>query len=178
MVVTYGVALDVGLASVTQTNVQNLQAAFYDSVKAFVSTQYQITQTEIKYRIGVGEELSVAIWVETQGMSDVSLAVPQNTSYLIQKRSGTAGRRNRGRLYLPGVAEGNVDHKGLLTSATVSTINTALSGWLAKFATTIGFVDSMVILHSSGISATPAPTVVNALVVDPVVATQRRRLRR
>lgn len=92
-----------------------------------------------------------------------------NVSVLVKKTTGIAGRKNRGRMYVAGIIEGDrldseVDANGL-------------AQWQASadaFLDKLG-ADSlpMVILHNS----LDAPTVVDALVVEARLATQRGRLR-
>jgi hypothetical protein len=108
---------------------------------------------------------------------DVSIAatvsqelVAPNTAYLVRKATALAGRKHRGRMYLPGVTEPSIDSVGQLTSSKV----TELQGALNSFVSEAGVANfTLAILHND----TTAPTVVTALTIQPRVATQRRRLR-
>lgn len=98
--------------------------------------------------------------------------LPQNCAYLIHKNSGLGGRKNKGRMYLPGVAELSCDHAGNLDSGTI----TGLNAGLATLFTNLGNIEALgapVILH--GDAATPTPIV--SFTADTRIATQRRRLR-
>jgi hypothetical protein len=116
----------------------------------------------------------------SQNGSETQTVVPQNTAYLIRKRTDAAGRRGRGRIYLPGVREDQVDAVGVVTTAKVGSFNTSFAAWRTALVTAVGARHyPPVILHrSEGAGIEPAPTPVVTLVCDARVATQRRRLRR
>jgi hypothetical protein len=178
MAVTYGVAIDAGGVTNAAALGDELHEAFYAAVKDQLPTTWTLYQTELKWRdVGVAD-LMVQIHVEPKAMVAAGAALPQNVAGLIHKLSASAGRRNRGRFYLPGLREGEVSDTGLVNSGSVTGINNALATWLAKFGALIGQVDAMVILHSTGISGAPTPTPVTQLLIDAKVATQRRRLRK
>jgi len=98
-------------------------------------------------------------------------AVVPNTAGLVKKSTALGGRKGRGRFYLPGLPEGNVDSGGSIDSALVTAINTDLATFLATLATN---GSPMVLLHSD----LTTPTLVTSLSLEVVAATQRRRLRR
>lgn len=105
-------------------------------------------------------------------------APPQNTAVLVQKRTALGGRRNRGRMYLPGfTVETQVTSRGTLDGAALTAKQEVINEWAAALTTPGGGLISMppVILHSE----VPAgPTPITEFRVSGVVATQRRRLRR
>lgn len=90
--------------------------------------------------------------------------------YLIRKTTGTAGRKNRGRMFLPGCNESNVDGNGRVASDIQLELNTRLGAWAAD---ATGADAEFVILHNSSSD----PTTITSLACQSVVATQRRRLR-
>lgn len=103
----------------------------------------------------------------------VGALVPQNTAVLVTKLTNTAGRRGRGRMYVPGTAtEDAVNNVGTLTPTAVSTRQTEINDWFARL---VAEGHTPVVLH-----ATPPPTgtPITGFVVQSMVATQRRRLRR
>ncbi len=90
-------------------------------------------------------------------------------SFLIRKRTGFAGRKFRGRMYVPCVLETDVDDVGNL-SGTAQTL-------LATFASAVqgpatSHITQMVLLHSD----TTDPTPIIDFTIEKMVATQRRRL--
>lgn len=97
-----------------------------------------------------------------------------NWSLLVRKRSALGGRRNRGRFFLPPVAqsEASIDQTGTLNGTVTTSEQTR---WTAFRTSMISAALPPVILHST----TPfTPAVVTAFEVQSLGATQRRRMRR
>lgn len=116
---------------------------------------------------------NVAIEERTIGLAGVqpgTLLTPQ-VALLIQKITGLAGRQNRGRMYMPTLAEDNVDDGGFLIAGALSAFQAAADQFDSDLDLS---AVPMTILHTS-----PAvtPSQVSSLQVSPKVATQRRRLR-
>lgn len=112
----------------------------------------------------------------TQGPANAgnpATGLTSNTAVLVQKLSAVGGRRNKGRMYVPGINPEAVDNAGFLTGVDLAAWNTAFNN-LYLGVTSGTFLDNPVIFHSVG---DPTPTVVTDLDVDPRVATQRRRMR-
>lgn len=99
--------------------------------------------------------------------------LPNNCAYLIRKNTTLGGRRNRGRMYLPGVLETNASPSGVLTAASITTAQTAVNLLLVGPLST-GNVDQAALLHQVG---SPTPTQVVSFDVQSQIATQRRRMR-
>lgn len=104
-------------------------------------------------------------------------ALPANCTYLIQLKTGLAGRRNRGRMYPPAVPESDVDSLGKLSTAVGSRLDTVrvkletlAAGGIANTN-----IQGFYILHSNELIP---PTLVTAVIPIGSVATQRRRLSR
>jgi hypothetical protein len=96
-----------------------------------------------------------------------------NVAILVHKVTPLGGRAGRGRMYIPGVQESEVDTSGNLTTPFVTGINAEL----ATFWSTLNSDDTPpVILHNVG-SPLTTPTPITDFNCDPRVATQRRRLR-
>lgn len=95
-----------------------------------------------------------------------------NVAALVQKRTGVGGRRNRGRWYQPPVnfLETEVDEFNLLSTTRRDDMQTRYDVALAAMDLD-GY--GIYLLHSQP----GAPTRVTSLVVQRLVATQRRRLR-
>jgi len=125
-----------------------------------------------------GDPLSVEGTVTfSTGAGGASL--PSNCAVLFKKTSATGGRKGRGRFYLPwSVADSGVNDIGQIDPGDVPEYQALADSFLEDLAS-----DSppapMVILHDSeGAGIEPSPSVVLALTVDPLIATQRRRLGR
>lgn len=103
--------------------------------------------------------------------------VPSNTTWLLRKRSSLMGRANQGRMYLPGVPEASVNASGEVDPSVRTALQTlVISGFNAAI-----IEAPMVLLHRNPLDPDDytgdTPTVVNQLIVDGRVATQRRRMR-
>lgn len=92
-------------------------------------------------------------------------------AYLVKKNSALGGHEGRGRMYLPGVTESFIGSDGALDSTQQGLLQTEVNEFFAGL-TLAGY--PAVILHNSATSPTPITTAI----VQAVIATQRRRLRR
>jgi hypothetical protein len=105
-----------------------------------------------------------------------------NVAYLLQWRTGRAGRGANGRSYLPGVTEGSIDGMGRLVAAVRQSITDRaelLRGDLGAATDAIhpGTPLDMVVVHGpKGVPAAASSSVVVAGRCSNLVATQRRRL--
>jgi len=99
-------------------------------------------------------------------------ASPQN-AWLVHKVTALGGRAGRGRMYIPGVQESEVDPSGVLSSAFVTGAQAAVDDFLTDLGTALLIP---AVLHGAG-SPLTTPTTIIGLTVDNQVATQRRRNR-
>ncbi len=181
MAITYGVGIDTATPPVDAAAAAGELGQFFATrLLPLLPPAVQLTSTEVKWQT-VAPPADPVIGASTLGAAGggnggVNL-LPQNCAWLIHKRTAFAGRRGRGRLYLPGPAEGEVDNLGQVGIATQNSWNGALSSWRTDISGSASFL-GMCILHGPGVSAVPAPYFVSSLSLDPVIATQRRRLRR
>ncbi len=178
MAVTFGVESAGADAANASTIAQGLHNAFFDAFDALLPTVYSLLQTEVRFNVGGSADLVVGIHVEPKTFLNSTPPVPQNSAYILQKRTNLSGRRNRGRLYLPGVGEVLVDAAGKMSATAITGVNGDAAGWLNAIKTTVTGITNMVVLHSTGISGAPPPTIVQQLLLDPILGTQRRRLRK
>lgn len=147
-----------------------VKTAWVDSViMAFFANTTIVTGILVKNGpndVGPAATLGVSL----PGASGSAQAAP-NVAVLAHKVTGIGGRHGRGRMYLPGIPEGNVSAGGALDATIQANLTTNLGTFLVKLeAADI----PMTLLHSDAF--TPVP--VEDLIVDATVATQRRRLRR
>ena len=165
--------LDISGASVTQEEVANLAIAGWDAeIAPWISDGFVLTSVLVKYgpdATGPSVEIGATVNGEHAGVG-----APPNVAYLVQKQTASGGRAGRGRMYIPGVPEGEVTAAGVLSS----TVRNGLSAGLEAFATAFEAVGcSPVVLHQPG-SPLLTPTEITNFLVSPSVATQRQRLRR
>ncbi len=185
MAITYGLSVVTTFPTPTdaQTIAANLHTEFTTRiVTPLMSNAYTCTQTEIQLVQTSGTAPQVYVSASAVVGGSTSPVAPQNTAFLIQKRTAKSGRRGRGRFYLPGVQETNVDAAGQVLAAHLSTANSAFAGFLTAANNIVG-VDDLVLLHQLTPPATnpatlPAPDKILSLIMDSRVATQRRRLRK
>lgn len=99
--------------------------------------------------------------------------LPNNCAILFKKVTASGGRRFRGRMFIPGVAETSVGETGILAPALVTIANTAALA-LRTNLVALSTVDSLQLLHAD--AAVP-PTLITTLTAQTRIATQRRRMR-
>lgn len=99
--------------------------------------------------------------------------MPLNNSALISKVTGVGGRRNRGRMYVPGVPEASYENNGQLDV-------TAQVGWQSNLDAVFDLAAALappatpVLFHETApFTVTP----ITALLIVPLIASQRRRIR-
>lgn len=112
------------------------------------------------------------------GSGGATNTLANNCAVLVKKATGLGGRWNRGRSYVPPfmVFQDQVDSKGFLSSTWHTANDTKILSWLAWDAADLTGPQP-VILHDSAVAGAPLPTVIVNHVIDPRIATQRRRLR-
>lgn len=176
------------LDSSAGTVAQSARLAFSGSTLPARLTD-DVAVTEVRAKLGpdaTGDFASVTgSWPGTQATT----SMPPQVATLVRKVTASGGRRGRGRMYFPGVPETGVDDAGVISGAGVTAWTTALADFLG--ALTANDVP-MFLLHDPATIWTlvngqprrvptsdpiPEPDLVTSLVVDPKVATQRRRLR-
>ena len=176
MAVTYGIEVEATAdPQVVATECRNAFAPVMEQM----SDQYRLNVTEVLLQKGpssVPPEVGINA---TQAIgTDNRPPVPQNTAFLIKKRSSVAGRSGGGRFYLPGVVEAAVDAIGQVEPVFLGLQNARLVT-MKNALLSAPQTNGMVILHDSlSAAAVDPPHTVTSLVMDARVATQRRRLRR
>lgn len=120
----------------------------------------------------------------------------RNTAVLFEKQTQQAGRGKQGRMFLPGlVADIKVDRNGAIDPTILAGLVTAADDWHGAIVGGTEVVN-VVLFHADYVRdpSVPydptekfqtmmvnpnanTPTIVSGFLVDPVVATQRRRLR-
>lgn len=179
MVCTFGVG---GLvdAALGQDAVDTFATLWSTEIMDIVCSSYVFTGAELAAHITPADETDdLAVFVSSAFSTaggNTAAATPQNTAYLIHKRTAIAGKRYRGRVYLPGVGEPSVSPTGAVTGDLLTDIPTkfaALRTGMASNGT------PLCLLHQAeAVMDAPAPTEITAFQLDAIVATQRRRLRR
>jgi hypothetical protein len=145
-----------------------------DAFKAFYDSDWNVGPTKTYYAGGGTLFLSEDPTTET-GTDVASVYASDNVAYIIQKKTASLGRAFRGRAYMPGVIESQVDEAGTVNPAQVTGFNTALGTFLTNFNADAD-VDYMALLHVEPTG--DLPTAITSLSLASKVGTQRRRIRR
>lgn len=93
---------------------------------------------------------------------------------LLHKSTAFAGRKFRGRMYIPDILDSQCDSVGNLNASAVAKLQAIADAWFGLSAAD-ALIHAPQILHGDGITA---PTEVVAISVEGKVATQRRRFSR
>lgn len=170
---TRWMACTFGYTAADEPTTAELNGLFADFKAAYdteMDTNYVIERINSRYQVSPS---TVIVGQSTSGrlaMAGGTAGASPNVAVLVKKTTGVAGRKNRGRFYLPGVIESQLDDLGKLTT-------TARNNWQAD---SLAWFNSMTthdlnpVINHSDLSV---PTTVDAYDVQELVATQRRRLR-
>lgn len=148
---------------------QFFHEAFDQYLMDYLSSGLTLIETLVKW--GPNDTGPFAVWgAAVPGRASATTITP-NVAYLINKSTALGGKANRGRMYLPGAPEQDLNPDGTLGAGVAAAVNPDLMLWHADLA---GNGTEMVVLHNGP----SAPTPVTFLNLNPRAATQRRRLRR
>jgi hypothetical protein len=99
-------------------------------------------------------------------------SAPPGVAAVCKKTTALGGRKHRGRFYMPGLLENRVNPSGDIDSDYVEDIQTELDAMITYLDETGGL--PMVLLHNDA----TAPDVIERVVCEVTVGTQRQRQRR
>jgi len=159
-----------------QEEANALHTAFKAEVLPTMTNDY--TSVGVTWYRSAGSDVPIVITSTTAAQVGPGSAagLPQNCAMLVRKRTDLAGRRGRGRLYLPGLEEGLVNELGVITGTAVDAFQAQFNEWHAAL---VALPLPPVVLHrSEGAGVEPPPTPITSFSVDATIATQRQRLRR
>jgi hypothetical protein len=165
--VTYGISTTGSVGSDDPSHLHAVWAA--GPVTDMAATTSHITTTVIKGPRPTGATVSYTQVIAGGGLAQG--AGPQE-AWLGIKQTGVGGRKFKGRFYLPGVPEANVNSGGFLTGSEPADMQAQVDEWLAALA-----ADELgpYLLHED---VGTDPTLIVTVSVETLIATQRRRLRR
>lgn len=193
--VSYAIALPaVDVAGLTAA-ADACATEFNDAWQPVLSNEYVIGPTLVTGSPDDGD-LAVESLAGIGAGADADPPPPSNSAVLIEKRTAQRGRQHQGRMFFPGIVdEDAVGSGGGISTVVVAALQVVAGDWASGLVAHAD-VGEIVILHTDFIRnpavahddvdnvayriANPiadTPTVVTAVVVDPVLATQRRRMR-
>ena len=154
------------------TVAENLWNAHGQSILAALSAS--VTQVKATAQEAVSK--SYGEFTGSVAGSQGAAMTPANTAYLVHKIPASGPRRTYGRAFIPGPVETDVDAAGNLTQTRIDVMNTETEDFhdLIK-AFGAGWDLGMIRFTTGGVFDSFRPLA--SLSCDPVVATQRRRMR-
>jgi hypothetical protein len=162
----YSSAQDVAVSVAAITATELCPATLMASGYTFVGVTAYVQQDA--FGAEVGESL-----VNIAGSGGWS-ALPNNCAVLVRKRTASAGRQGRGRLFLPPyrIGEDDVDLAGVIDGGAIGSLQSEIDDWVLALETAFTG-DDLVLFHQDG-----DPTPITSWGVDNKLATVRRRMRR
>nr|CRY96200.1 hypothetical protein [uncultured prokaryote] len=177
---TFGVATDLASFS-PQEHADHVGLAWVTSILDGQSDDLTFASATCRFGQDGGDDLIIdSDLIPYSGGSNTE-KLPQNCAVLVRKNTSLGGRKNRGRLFIPSLASDSVvSMTGVIDPTAVATFQGRMDDFVDYLNTdpvTAGLSTPMVILHAPSVVLVD-PTPVTSLTVQPMIATQRRRLRR
>lgn len=164
-------------ANLTQADVGRIANLLRDGLAPRYDNSWLLGPTHVVENQG-GPPFNV--WDDTgteAGTHAVAAYAPPAIALIITKQTGLAGRSFRGRLYMPGVDEDNIDETGAINGAEVNAWQTSIDN-LRTALLADAAVDDLILLHSEGNPNAGIPTVITSFTVRNIVGGMRPRQRR
>jgi len=147
-----------------------------------MSDQWTTTTFKVTYRADSSSTYTVTLADAIAG-ADADTGEDAQVCYLINWVSGDARRGGKPRTYIPGVENSAMLDRARLNTTFQGNYNTAIDSWLAAFPFTVSSGHATALVEMSFVNAkadrvTPVAIPIVSGHVNPVVATQRRRVDR
>lgn len=152
--------------------------SFAETIGLQLHTSSTVTGVNLLVGQDGPDRLVVRVNLNEPGQTS-SAMLPQNCAALYDKGTARAGRRGKGRMFLPNVLkEAGVNNVGVIDSNDLADLQLQATAFLDILTGPAPLAQStpMVLLHNTGPGST-VPDVVTSLRVQNVISTQRRRLR-
>lgn len=175
--VTYAIT-ELGDPEDYPTLVGDLSSYWEDNVLAFLPADTQMSGIQLRIGTGDPEPLTLFYPLAIAGLGS-GTTLPQNCAVLITKQTSRPGRTGKGRLFWPTIIEAEVNGLGLIAGSYRDTLQGAWDNLFVahRDGASPGTAHPMFLLHNEGVPGGSSPTEITGLQVDPVISTQRRRLR-
>lgn len=162
------------ITGVGQVEADRIANVFRDQLKVLWDNQWDVGP--VNFSFGPAPYVVLEGAGVESGTAVAAVYAPPAVAISCTKRTNIAGKRFRGRFYLPGVPETLVEEDGALSVSYLADVQTALDALMVALEadTAIG---NLFLLHDSSTPAT-APTRIFKLLARTPVATIRKRQRR
>jgi len=169
-----------GFRSEIVPNVNQVDDIFDNRMDGFLSNLCVTTTTvgPLRTRYQEGDDVILVDGTHSDQGTQGAPAICGNVSALATKSTGLAGRRNRGRMFLPGLPRARLETTN--DSFWGAAVVTDIVDWLEDIATGMSIFQWTPVIHHRGSDDPPvAPTHTDivAFGAQQLVATQRRRIR-
>lgn len=172
---TIAIATDID-GTIDQAEMASIANIFRDNLTPLYDNSWIIGPVDVTYNIS--GTLHQANDTGTEAGTDSSTAYASPVvSHVVQKRTGLVGKAHRGRLYLPGVPEGDVDEAGTLAGSRVNDVTGFLTQLKDNLVATAQ-ITKTVLLHDENTPGALPPDTVLEWLCTTVVGTMRPRQRR
>jgi hypothetical protein len=166
--IVYGVRVDVALGGPSDL-ADYIETIWESELQGMVDSNVSMGPFHASWNQGAGVLSGDGTQTFAGGLSDTTVA--PNTAILISKTTSTPGRKGRGRMYFPWAAtDASTNEAGQLDGAAVTAIQGLFDDWHQAH---IDQDVPPVLLHT-GVGT---PSLIDAFTVQPLLATQRRRMR-
>jgi hypothetical protein len=151
---------------------------------AMHSPEWTTTTQKIGYRDSSSSMSRITIADAIAGAATSSDPEAAQVALLINWATGDPRKGGKARTYVPGIEKGQLQDTARLTTSMISNTNTALATWFASLPTrSHGTATGLVLVEMSFVNAkadranaVAFPVIIGS--VNPIVATQRRRVDR
>lgn len=160
-----------------QTKVDRISNLFRDGLKPFWDSGWSVGPVHVIESQG-GPPYNV--WDNTTteaGTNGAAVYASPAVSIIVTKQTGIGGKAYRGRMYLPGIQESNVDEAGTIDSGAVSAYQTLIDALKTNLLADAA-INDLTLFHDEESPAAGTDTVISNLLVRSVVGTMRPRQRR
>lgn len=160
----------------TQTIVDRVANLMRDGLKPFWDSGWTVGPVHVVENVA-GD---MFVWDNTAteaGTNGAAVYASPAVSLVVSKVTGLLGKAHRGRFYLPGIQESNVDEAGIIDAGAV----TAYQAIIDAFKTSVvgdGAIGNLCLFHDESSPGDHSADVITSLLVRNVVGNMRPRQRR
>lgn len=170
-----GAATTIGVSNTADLDLEAINTAAKDAYDAGLDMLVSAfcVLTGIRVKLGPVSTGPVAEFPYNLNGSATGAQAPPNVATLVRKLTATGGRQGRGRMYVPGATEPDLDEAGRYNTSYTAVLQGHVDAFAASLATDLLIP---VLFHDEAGPVT-VPTEITSLQVDGLAATQRRRMR-